>query len=312
MRPFWSFLAGSLGSFLGLCFLFQLFTAGFFRLDDGLARQVMFLLLSSSVFFGLVVAVTVETRRNEETDGFGAEVSEGLGHLAAALLLLRHRSFLPLWISAFLAVAGLLALRGALAGALPLLAGQALWFLSRFRLLSFLDTKAVPIPLENPLRAVVFTADVLFALSAWPLLGALSGHGQLESRLAALAASLLLGFGLALAWLRARRSSLDAAYAAQGFVASVWASLVILSLNYSLDFRPPERLGGVTKLDCVDRRAKILAGQADGTGDPGLFRACELFDPAGTTHRLEDIAVTNEYPGGLGLRWRRAYVQKAE
>lgn len=312
MRPFWGFLAGFVGSFLGICFLFQMFGPGFFQLDVEVTRQVLVILLSSAFFFGLVMALSVELNRNREIDAFATEVSDGLGHLSRAARLLRHRAFLPLWASAFLAAAGVLTLRGAVAGALPLLAGQALWFLSRFRLYSFLDkSTAVPVALEGPLRAILLVADLLFALSAWPLLDTLSAHGELESRLTVLAASLGLGAALAYAWLRARRSPLDASFPGQALAAAAWACLLLLSLNYALDFRPPVELGSVSKRECLDRRQKILMGQANGTGDPGLYRACRHFDADGETYPLDQAAVTVEYPGALGLRWRRSYLPKA-
>lgn len=315
MRAFWGFLAGFLGSLFGVAAFIQVLSggllSGFALTDPTHGPQVLQILVSCSFFFGLVTALTVHTRQNADTLGLGSELKEGLGHFSKALLLLRHRAFLPLWISLFLALAGCLMLRGILLGALPLLAGQAFWFFSRGRLLGFLDSKAVPVAFEAPLRAIVHAADALLLLALAPVVHVLSLHGDIDSRLSVMATSLALGFTAVYFWRRKSRGGRGAPLFFQGLFASLWTSLLLLTLNYSLDIRPAVQLGGVTKRDCIDRRTKILAGEADGTAEPGLFLACSQLDPPGVTHQLDDIAVTNEYFGALGFRWRRYYVQPA-
>lgn len=315
MRILLAFLAGFLASLLGIAAFIQVLSGGLlegFALGDPTyGPQVWQILISCSFFFGLVTAVSVHTRSNPEIAGLGLELKEGLGNFSKALLLLRHRAFLPLWISLFLVAAGCLMLGGALLGALPLLSGQALWFFSRSRLIGFIDTKAVPIALEAPLRVVVHACDALLLLSLAPLVGALSVHGDIDSRASVMTVSAGLGFAATYAWLRARPSRIGMPFFFQWLAASAWASLLLLTLNYSMDYKPAVQLGGVTKRDCIDRRTRILAGELKGTAEPGLYLACSIFDPPGLTHQLDDIAVTNEYFGALGFRWRRYYVQLA-
>jgi len=303
-----------------ICFLAS-FAGLWFLSRDYADSEVLWLLLVVSFVLSLFFALALGlTKRNDEISAFGSELSEGIGSFSRSISLLSRSAFQPLWLAGAALVSGAIVTQAfSVLGCLLILFGQANWIWARPRLRRFAEGKAVPIHLEAPLLWKLRLSDAFFALATWITIEALGAQGILLGYGKLIALSLAMAAALTVAYNKVEGRKFHA-WPLHAIASFIWSLLLVLTLNYGLDFRPPLYTEKVSKRECIDRRERILAGTEDGTGESGRYSACPMLEGMAFPvvsydsgykapyYRLESTAETLVFEGALGIGWRTVHI----
>lgn len=300
---FWSFTMGFLGPFALTTLALYGASDGFRMLESGLLAQCLLLIGGVSLLIALFTAFSSLTQEeNPEQADFRQEVSAELGFFLRALLLLRRRAFIPLWL-AFSALAAGCAFawhERHLPAALFLLTGQAFWLLVRGRLRNFIDNA----PMDNHLYPYLLWSlrgmDAFALASISGVLTSLKGYGDVVDNISLLAASALAAVAISALSARRRQESFGIDHLLQATAAFVWIAMAVATMNFAFDFREPVRTDRLTYRACMDYRELVLAKKTPPRAD---MLDCHFFtrvkDP-GTDSELEFV----HHPGALGMEWK--------